>query len=142
MQFVFVRDLVAAALAAMEEPAAVGHAFNVAHARSTTQAELLESLAKAAGRNTRVIRMPRELMQRMGGHPMGPKLYFGHYYDLPPITTMIAKAQRVLKFKPLDFAEGLQASYKWWKAHGQRKDIDYSFEDQLLARARMGESGL
>lgn len=84
--------------------------------------------------------MPRELIYRMGGHPMGPKLYFGVYYDLPPITMMIAKAQRILKFKPTDFAIGLKEAHKWWKAAGQSKP-DYGFEEQLWARARMGEAG-
>lgn len=145
MQFAYVHDVVAACMAAMEEHAAVGHAFNVANAKSTTQADLLEALAAAAGKtaakDARIIRMPRELIFRMGGHPMGPKAYFGLYFDLPPITMMIAKAQRVLKFKPTDFATGLKETYKWWKTAGQRVSPDYTFEEQLWARARMGEAG-
>lgn len=141
MQFVYVKDFVTAALAAMEEPAAVGHAFNIANARSVTQADLLEAFAAAKGKKARIVRMPRELIFRMGGHPMGPNLYFGMYFDLPPITMMIAKAQRVLKFKPTDFAAGLKVTCKWWKQAGQRQNIDYSFEDSLLARAQMGEAG-
>ncbi len=145
MQFAYVHDVVTACVAAMEENAAVGHAFNVANARSTTQADLLEALAAAAGKQTgkhvRLIRMPRELIFRMGGNPFGPKLYFGMYFDLPPITMMIAKAQRVLKLKPTDFAVGLKETYKWWKGHGQNPNPDYTFEEQLWARARMGESG-
>lgn len=145
MQFAYVHDVVTACVAAMEEHAAIGHAFNVANARSTAQADLLEALAQAAGKpaakGMKIIRMPRELIFRMGGHPMGPKLYFGMYFDLPPITMMIAKAQRILKLKPTDFAVGLKETYKWWKASGQRPHPDYSFEEQLWARARMGESG-
>jgi 2'-hydroxyisoflavone reductase len=145
MQFAYVHDVATACLAAMEEPGAVGHAFNIANARSTTQADLLSALAAVAGPNAakhvQIIRMPRELIYRMGGHPMGPKLYFGVYYDLPPITMMIAKAQRILKFKPTDFAVGLKESHKWWKAAGQSAAPDYSFEEQLWARARMGEAG-
>lgn len=141
MQFVYVKDLAAACVAAMEEPAAVGHAFNVANARSTTQADLIEALANAAGKKVRIVRMPRELILRMGGSPMGPKLYFGMYFDLPPITMMIAKAQRVLKFKHTDFLAGLKETHKWWKASGQKTNQDYGFEDQLLARVKMGQSG-
>lgn len=145
MQFAYVHDVASACVAAMEEPGAVGHAFNVANARSTTQADLLAALAEAAGKsaakNLKIIRMPRELIYRMGGNPLGPKLYFGVYYDLPPITMMIAKAQRVLKFKPTDFAVGLKESFKWWKAAGQVAEPDYAFEEQLWARARMGEAG-
>jgi len=145
MQFAYVHDVAAACLAAMEEPGAIGHAFNVANARSTTQADLLAALAVAAGagpaKHVQIIRMPRELIYRMGGHPMGPKLYFGLYYDLPPITMMIAKAQRILKFKPTDFAVGLKESHKWWKASAQAAKPDYAFEEQLWARAKMGEAG-
>ena len=144
MQFAYVHDVVAACLAAMEEPGAVGHAFNIANARSTTQADLLAALAAAAGpaaaKHAQITRMSRELIYRMGGHPMGPKLYFGLYYDLPPITMMIAKAQRILKFKPTDFALGLKESHKWWKAATQSAP-DYSFEEQLWERVKMGEAG-
>jgi nucleoside-diphosphate-sugar epimerase len=144
MQFAYVHDVVTACVAAMEEPGAVGHAFNVANARSITQADLLTALAAAAGplvKNLQIIRMPRELIYRMGGHPMGPKMYFGVYYDLPPITMMIAKAQRILKFKPTDFAIGLKEAYKSWKAAVPVSAPDYAFEEQLWARARMGEAG-
>ncbi len=144
MQFAYVHDVVAACLAAMEEPGAVGHAFNIANARSTTQADLLAALAAAAGpaaaKHAQITRMSRELIYRMGGHPMGPKLYFGLYYDLPPITMLIAKAQRILKFKPTDFALGLKESHKWWKAATQSVP-DYSFEEQLWERVKMGEAG-
>ena len=144
MQFAYVHDVVAACLAAMEEPGAVGHAFNIANARSTTQADLLAALAAAAGpaaaKHAQITRMSRELIYRMGGHPMGPKLYFGLYYDLPPITMLIAKAQRILKFKPTDFALGLKESHKWWKAAPQSVP-DYSFEEQLWERVKMGEAG-
>lgn len=145
MQFAYVGDVVSACLSAMHEHAAIGHAFNVANARSTTQADLLEALAVAAGKSTakgvKVLRMPREMIVRMGGNPMGPRRYFGEYFDLPPITMMIAKAQRVLKLKPTDFATGLKDTYKWWKQHAQRHAIDYRFEEHLWARVKMGEAG-
>ena len=145
MQFAYVHDVVSACVAAMEEPGAVGHAFNVANARSIPQVDLLAALAEAAGKpaakGVQIIRMPRELIYRMGGHPLGPKLYFGIYYDLPPITMMIAKAQRILKFKPTDFGVGLREAYKTWKATGQTAAPDYAFEEQLWARARMGAAG-
>jgi nucleoside-diphosphate-sugar epimerase len=141
MQFAFVKDLVEACVAAIHEPAAVGHAFNIGNARGITQADLLQALATAAGKKVQVMRIPRELIFRMGGHPLGPNLYFGFYYDLPPITMMIAKAQRVLKLKATDFAAGLKASFQWWKEHAQRQNPDYAFEDQLLQRVKMGQAG-
>jgi len=136
MQFAFVKDLVTACLRAAEAPNALGHAFNIANARPLTQAELLDALFLAAGKQTQIVRVPRERIMRAGGHPMGPHLYFGAYYDLPPITMVISKAQRVLTFKPTPFADGLKETYKWYlKAHS-KKPLDYSFEDQLLGKDR------
>ena len=131
----FVKDLVAALIAAMSTANTVGHAFNVANSRALTQAEVVDMMAKAAGKTVEVVRVPRERILRSGGHPMGPNLYFGQYFDLPPITTLVAKAQRVLRFKPVSFADGLAETYKWYQRHHKRTAIDYSFEDALLARA-------
>jgi nucleoside-diphosphate-sugar epimerase len=135
MQFVFVKDLVAALIATMSTPNTVGHAFNVANSRALTQAEVVEMIARAAGKTAEVVRVPRERILRSGGHPMGPNLYFGQYFDLPPITTLVAKAQRVLRFKPVTFADGLAETYKWYQRHQKRTGIDYGFEDSLLTRA-------
>lgn len=66
---------------------------------------------------------------------MGPKMYFGVYLDMPPITQVTAKVQRVLKFKPTDFAAGLLETYKWHSRHNDFPKPDYSFEDALLAHA-------
>jgi 2'-hydroxyisoflavone reductase len=135
MQFVYVKDLVRAALKAMNEPAAVGHAFNIANARPLAQSEVVEAFAKAAKKPVKFVRIPREYILRKGGHPMGPKLYFGFYYDLPPITQVTAKAQRVLKFKPTEFDTGLKETYKWYLRANHFAKPDYSFEDYLLAHA-------
>jgi nucleoside-diphosphate-sugar epimerase len=136
MQFVHVKDLVAAMLAAMTEPNAVGHAFNIASPRPVTQIEAVQLFADAAGKRLTVVRVPRERILHMGGHPMGPKLYFGMYYDLPPITQVITKAQRILHFKPTDFLEGLKETYRWYLRHHRRPNLDYSFEDAVLATDR------
>ena len=137
MQFVQVRDLVWCALAAMENAAAVGHAFNVANSKALAQTEVIEALANAARRSMpNLIRIPREMLLRAGGHAIkGPNLYFGEYFDLPPITQLVAKAQRVLKFKSTDFVEGLRETYQWWThAHPFAKP-DYGFEDEMIAKA-------
>jgi 2'-hydroxyisoflavone reductase len=135
MQFVYVRDLVWAALRSVEEPNAVGHAFNIANARPLSQTEAVEAFAKACKKPVRFVRIPREYILRAGGHPMGPKLYFGTYFDIPPITQVTAKAQRVLKFKPADFSTGLQETYRWYLRHNDFPKQDYVFEDALLANA-------
>ena len=66
---------------------------------------------------------------------MGPKLYFAMYYDMPPITQVTAKAQRVLKFKPTDFGAGLKETYRWYLRHNTFAKPDYAFEDALLVNA-------
>jgi len=132
MQFVFVKDLVWACLKVMTEPAAAGHAFNIANLRPVTQTEALESFAAAAGKKLQLVRVPRECILRAGGHAMGPRLYFGEYFDLPPITQVISKAQRILGFKPTDFAAGLAETYRWYQRHHNHSGLDYSFEDRLM----------
>ncbi len=135
MQFVYVKDLVRAAMKAMDEPNAIGHAFNIANARPLSQIEVVEAFAKACNKPVKFVRIPREYILRAGGHPMGPKLYFGHYLDNPPITQVTAKAQRVLKFKPAEFSAGLKETYKWYLRHNDFGKQDYEFEDKLLATA-------
>lgn len=135
MQFVHVKDLVGACVRAIDEPGAVGHAFNIANPRPVTQLELVQMLGQVAGKNPEIVRIPRQRILQMGGHPMGPNLYFGTYFDMPPITQVITKAQRVLKFKPVDFLEGLKETYRWYLRHHEKNVSNYPFEDKLIAAA-------
>src|SRR5579863_4136526 len=57
MQFVYVKDLVRASLGAMDEPGAVGHAFNIANARPVSQTEMVESLSKVCRKPSKCIRI-------------------------------------------------------------------------------------
>jgi 2'-hydroxyisoflavone reductase len=134
MQFVYVDDLVAAAIAAMSIPAAVGHAFNIASPKAITQIETVQAFAEAAGlKGAETVKIPRDRLLKAGGHPLGPKLYFGFYFDLPPITMLVTKAQRVLKFKPTEFSVGLKETYKAWKGLSATLPApDYAFEDSVL----------
>ncbi len=133
MQFVYIKDLVTACLRAMDEPNALGHAFNVANSRAITQAEAVQAFADAAGKKATVVRVPRERIYTMGGHPMGPNLYFGFYFDVPPITQIVTKAQRVLSFKATDLLTGLKETYRWYVRHQQRRELDYTFEDRVMS---------
>jgi nucleoside-diphosphate-sugar epimerase len=135
MQFVYVKDLIWAALKAVEDPHAAGHAFNVANAKPVTQFDLVHLLAEVAGKQAHLVRIPRPKIQQLGGHPMGPNLYFGMYFDMPAITQVINKAQRVLKFQATDFKEGLKETYKWYLRHHQKDSSNYAFEDKLIANA-------
>jgi nucleoside-diphosphate-sugar epimerase len=136
MQFVYVKDLVDLARRVIEQRNAVGHAFNAANARAITQHELLDDLARAAGViEPRIVSIPRDLIQRSGGQVMGQeKLYFGEYYDMPAITQVITKAQRMLAFKPTEFGAGLRETYKAYLKERPTPKFDASFEDALLAR--------
>ncbi|HWQ56938.1 MAG TPA: SDR family oxidoreductase [Bryobacteraceae bacterium] len=137
MQFVYVHDLVQALLRAMEEPGAVGEAFNIGNPRPLSQAELVILLAQVAGTEASLVRVPRELIQQAGGDPMGNPAYFGVYFDIPPITENVTKITRVLKVKPTPFDAGLKETYRWY-ARGKRSQPDFSFEDRLLESARAG----
>jgi 2'-hydroxyisoflavone reductase len=133
MQFVYVHDLVWCCLRILEQPDAVGHAFNVADRRPVTQDQLVRDLAEAAGEEPSIIYVPRGKALAEGGHPMGPKLYFAVYYDLPPITEQVDKARNYLGFAPVPFSLGLHETYQWWLKNNPFPAPDYSFEDQLLS---------
>jgi nucleoside-diphosphate-sugar epimerase len=135
MQFIYVNDLVALALKVMEVRNAAGHGFNTANPRPVTQHELVLELARAAGvKHPQLVSIARERIQRSGGEIAGDKLYFGYYYDLPAITVIITKAQRMLAFKPVDFADGLKTTYRDYLKHRDFPRPNFAFEDQLLAR--------
>jgi 2'-hydroxyisoflavone reductase len=135
MQFVYVHDLVEACMKTIDEPHATGNAFNVANPRPITQLELVQALADASGKTPHFVRIPRARILQAGGHPLGPNLYFGVYFDMPPITQVINKAQRVLKFRPTPFDEGLRETYRWYLRHHEKDSSNYPFEDKLIAIA-------
>ncbi|MBV9303805.1 MAG: NAD-dependent epimerase/dehydratase family protein [Acidobacteriaceae bacterium] len=135
MQFVYVNDLVDVSLRMLELPNVVGHAFNIANPRAVTQHELCLELARVAGvKEPQLVPIPRERIQRLGGHVMGEKLYFGSYFDVPAITQIITKAQRMLGFKPTEFAVGLKATYRAYLKKRGFPRPDFTFEDELLRR--------
>ncbi len=140
MQFVYVKDLVAACLKAMTVRAAVGEAFNIGNPKPLAQVEVVEALAKAAGKKPELVRVPRDRIAAAGGNPMGEPAYFGVYYDLAPITEVIGKARRILGIEPTDFLQGLKETYRWYLRHRHSRPADYSFEDRLLAMAQNHES--
>lgn len=136
MQFVYVKDLVELAIRVLELRNAGGHAFNAANPRAITQHELLLDLARVAGvKEPQLVSIPRDLIHRCGGHAFGSqKLYFGDYFDVPAITQIVTKAQRMLAFKPTEFEVGLKASYRCYLKDRRFPKPDYTFEDELLAR--------
>ena len=78
-------------------------------------------------------------VSRNGVTSLMPKIQGSDYdyiiFDMPPVTQVTAKAQRVLKFKPPDFGTGLKETYRWYMRHTNFPKQDYTFEDTLLATA-------
>lgn len=135
MQFIYVKDLVELAVKVLEQRNATGHAFNTANPRALTQHEVVVDLARTAGvKEPQIVSIPRGLIQRAGGQIMGEKLYFGSYFDVPAITQIVTKAQRMLAFKPTEFAVGLKATYRAYLKKRGFPRPDFSFEDELLSR--------
>ena len=99
MQFAYIGDLVQAMARAMEEPRAEGEAFNIGESKPLTQVEVVERLAKAAGADPALVRIPRDVIAQTGGNAMSEPYYFGEYFDLPPITENMGKVARILKVK-------------------------------------------
>ena len=64
---------------------------------------------------------------------MEEPLYFGEYYDVPPITENIGKVTRVLGIRPTPFDAGLKETYRWY-LRNQKPRTEFSFEDKLLAQ--------
>jgi nucleoside-diphosphate-sugar epimerase len=143
MQFVYIKDLVKACLRAMDEPGAVGEAFNVANEKPLTQAEFVQAVAAAAGKKANIVRVPRERIAEASGdpkkvevrHPAGQPTYFGVYLDVPPITEVVVKAKRILGFQPTPFEVGLKETYRWYIRKTKKAKIDYGFEDRLIEMA-------
>jgi len=138
MQFVYVHDLVAAMVRAMEEPRAVGEAFNIGNSKPLTQVELVEKLARAANVEPTLARVPRESIQQAGGNAMEEPFYFGEYFDLPPITENIGKVARMLKVQMTPFETGLKETYRWYTRNHKPRTAGFEFDDKLLALAKSG----
>lgn len=138
MQFAYVNDLVTAMVRAAEEPRAVGEAFNIGDPKPVTQVELVEKLAKVANVEATLARVPRDIIAQAGGNVFTEPLYFGEYYDLPPITENIGKVTRVFKMKLTPFETALKETYRWYTRNHKPRTAGFEFDDRLLTLARAG----
>jgi nucleoside-diphosphate-sugar epimerase len=116
---------------ALEVSEAAGEAFNIAHVEPLTQRTFVEALGRAAGMTPRFASVSRDAIRDAGGHLFMGNLYFGEFLDLPPHTTVIEKAPRVLGITPTSLDKALGASYAWYQSQ-PRRQVDYTFEDRLL----------
>ncbi len=138
MQFVYVHDLVQSMVRVLEEPRAVGEAFNIGDSKALTQAEVVEKLAKAAGADPTLVRIPRDVIAQAGGSVMEEPFYFGEYYDVPPITENMGKVTRMLKVRMTPFEVGLKETYRWYQRNHKPRTSTFEFDDRLLALAKTG----
>jgi nucleoside-diphosphate-sugar epimerase len=127
----------------MEVPNAAGEAFNIGDPRPLTQAEVVQSLAAAAGKPNHLVRIPREAIVHAGGNPMGDPAYFGFYFDVPPITEKMGKASRILGVRTTPFDEGLKETWRWYlrNRNGRFPQPDFTFENRLMALVQPKAAG-
>ena len=111
----------------MEEPRAVGEAFNIGDTKPLTQVEVVEKLAKAANVEPALVRVPRDIIAQAGGNAMDEPYYFGEYFDLAAHHENIGKVTRMLKMKLTPFEAGLKETYKWYtRNHKPRPTLSIS----------------
>jgi nucleoside-diphosphate-sugar epimerase len=132
IQWVFVSDLAEACVRAIEVSEAAGEAFNLAHVERLTQRSFVEALARVAGVTPAFLSMPRAAIQAAGGHSFMGNLYFGEFLDIPPHTSVVDKAPRMLGVMPTPLEAALRESFAWYQTQ-PRRQVDYTFEDRLLS---------
>jgi 2'-hydroxyisoflavone reductase len=141
MQFVYVNDLVAACIAALENPSAPGRAYNIGNEPPLNHLQAVQAFAAVCGKPAEIVRVPREVIERHGGQVFKEPLYFGEYYDLPPITENTSRVQRELGIAITPLAAGLAETYAWYSSHGPKRTPDFAFEDKLLRDAQSSARG-
>jgi len=134
MPWAFVEDVAESCVRALDVREAAGQAFNVGHVEPTTQRSFVETLARVAGTDARLVAVPRAHIHAAGGRIIGENLYFGEFLDLPGFSMIVEKAPRVLGVTPTPIDKALQRGYEWYRTQPKRP-ADYSFEDRLLASA-------
>ena len=111
-----------------------GQAGHLAHVEPLTQRSFVEALARTAGVVPRFVPVPRAVIAAAGGQLLGDSLYVVDYLDLPPFTSVVEKAPRVLGIWPVSLEEALRQSFALYEAQ-PRRPAAYEFEDRLIAQA-------
>lgn len=132
MQWVHVRDVARGAILAANSDRANGRAYNLAGYPPITQLEYVRMLGRVAGKEPRLVFVPREELLRKGGQLMAPPLYFGAYLDVPPITVRNDRARAELGLELIEMEEGLRETFRWYQGQ-QRPQSDVAWEDEVLS---------
>jgi len=132
MQWVHADDVAKAGLAAAARPASAGSAYDLGCYPAIRQDEFVELLGRAAGKNVRIVKVPREQLEAAGGSLMAAPLYFGVFLDPPPITAKGSrlKSELGIELRPLE--DGFRETFEWYQTQ-QRAAPDFSWEDQFVA---------
>jgi len=131
MQWIYSRDVARAAIAATEHDAAIGRGYNVANVPAITQLDFVRLLARVAGKDVKVVHVPRETIAVLGGGIMEPPLYFGAYLDIPPITVRNDRLLTDLALELTPLEDGLRETFDWYAAQ-QRPTPDFSWDDKAI----------
>ena len=132
MQWVHVDDVVRAATLASERDVANGRAYNLASWPPISQIDFVHLLARIAGGEPQLVKVPREKIHAAGGQLAAPPFYFGAYLDLPPLTVTVDRVRTELQLELRDLEQGMRDTFDWYREQ-KRPQPDFSWEDQLLA---------
>ena len=136
MQFVHVNDLCTPGYEGDRVAQRVGHAFNAANPRALTQHEVVSELGTRcrAERSRDGFAFRAIASFKAAGSAFGPETLFRLLLRSAGDHSGGHKAQRMLKFKPVEFAAGLKETYKHYLKHRDFPKPDFAFEDELIAK--------
>ncbi len=131
MQWVSAGDVARAAILAATRNVAIAQAYNLANYPPITQRDFVQLLARAVGREVKLVDVPRERIWQHGGSLMEPPNYFGVYLDIPAITADPARVTEQLGLTLTPLEDGMRETYAWYEQQ-PRVARDYSWEDAVL----------
>jgi nucleoside-diphosphate-sugar epimerase len=131
MQFVLVGDVAGTAIRAAGTEVAAGGTYNLGNEPSITQIQFVQALARAAGREPRLVFVARDRIAAAGGDVFRPPLYFGTYLDLLPLTVRCDRLRAELGIELTPFDEGLRETFAWYRRQTRTRP-DFSWEDRLI----------
>lgn len=135
MHWSAVRDVAWSLAECLTNPAAVGEVFNIAEAEPTTHARFVKLLAEIAGRPVELVRVPRTRLHEVGAPPGTARAYFGVALDSgADASYSIAKAERLLGFRPTDPCQALTEAFEWYSTRASADRPDFSFDRRVLGR--------
>ncbi len=132
-QFGHVEDLAETMVTMAGDPRSHGQAYNVMGEESITMVGFAELIAEVMGRRVTLRHFDPALLKSMG-RP-GPVFGQNLVYDCHAVHTT-HKLRLELGLRPrYTLASGLAHTWEWYQAEGlDRRPVDFSFEDELLAK--------